>query len=181
MTTPKKLSIAFMVAAAITLAPNPAQAQGGFFKRLLGGAAEMVVPGAGGLIHAIGDEVDGTNDRLRKEEADRKAAEAHERSEEVRRQVRAEVEAEVRAEQRAQEAQKPSTPTTAAERVEAMKMMQLLLGGPQGGGGRGIQPGQAYPRCSQYQGPPCTPAPIPVGVDFGRNLPGPTRFGDPTR
>lgn len=113
MTLQKKLFIALLVGTALTLgSPTPAYA--GFLGNLLGGAAEVFVPGAGRAVNELTNEIDGTNDRLRQEALERQRFEAQRQADEQRQQLRREIEAQVRAEMEGQmtQTQPRSTPST---------------------------------------------------------------------
>lgn len=110
MTIQKKLFITLLVGTTLTLG-SPAPAHAGFLGNLLGGAAEVFVPGAGRAVNELTNEIDGTNDRLRQEALEQQRIEAQRQAEEQRLQLRREIEAQVRAEMEGQRTQTQTQPT----------------------------------------------------------------------
>lgn len=120
MVMQKKLFIVLIVGATLTLgSPTPAHA--GFLGNLLGGAAEVFVPGAGRAVNELTNEIDGTNDRLRQDVLEQERLEAQRQAEEQRLQLRREIEAQVRAEMEGQRAQTQPRSTTSTVRTTDME------------------------------------------------------------
>lgn len=123
MTIQRKLFIALLVGTALTFG-SPVPAQAGFLGNLLGGAAEVFVPGAGRAVNELTNEIDGTNDRLRREALEQQRIEAQRQAEEQRLQLRREIEAQVRAEMEGQRTQtqpqlRPKSSTVMTPDMEA--------------------------------------------------------------